>query len=97
LLIVHSLFQADPGSMAELMERLQKVDSGISSESGDSQAQSANHVQLANPNNHVQPANPNHSGHSANPNNPVQAINPTNPVVHPAVTSVLHDYEAEAR
>ena len=88
--------------MAELMERLQKVDSGISSESGDSQPQSSNHVQPANPNNHVQPANSNHSGHPVNPNhlghstNPTPAVNPTNPV-HPAVTSVLHDHEAETR
>ena len=90
--------------MAELMERLQKVDSGISSESGDSQPQT---VQPANPN--VQPGNPNHSvhpslpnnqGHSANPNNPAPSVNPnvnpTNPI-QPAVTSVLHDHEAETR
>jgi hypothetical protein len=102
----HSLFQADPDSMAELMERLQKVDSGISSESGDSQPQTANHGQSANSNsNHVQSANtyhsgypskPNNPGHPANHSNPAQIVNPTNPV-HPAVHSVMHDHESETR
>ena len=86
--------------MAELMERLQKVDSGISSESGDSQPAIPNNhvqpVQPGNPNPSVNPSNPNNQGTSANPSNPTPSVNPTNPI-HPTVTAVLHDHEAETR
>ena len=53
-------------------------------------------VQPGNPNPSVNPSNPNNQGTSANPSNPTPSVNPTNPI-HPTVTAVLHDHEAETR